>query len=71
MFQPIMLRLDPKRINFLNQIMEGYEYLGAVTTLNRSAGIVIIRATPDTSHEVREILANLPIEFEYVANRAE
>jgi putative protease len=68
MSEAIMLRVDPKRINFLNQIMEGYEYLGVVTTLSRGTGMVVIRVTPDTEGEVREILANLPLEFEYCKN---
>lgn len=46
--------------------MEGYEYLGVVTTVDRSGGIVAIRVTPDTGCEVRTILANLSIPIEYI-----
>jgi hypothetical protein len=46
--------------------MEGYEYLGVVTTVNSSEGIIAIRVTPDTVNDVRTILANLPIDFEYI-----
>ena len=63
---PIMIKIDPKNINFFNQIMEGHEYLGVVSTLNRGEGILVIRATPDTEPEVKKILANLPMNFEYL-----
>jgi len=62
----IFVRVDPKDINYLNRIMEGYEYLGVVTTVDRSGGIVAIRVTPDTGCEVRTILANLSIPIEYI-----
>lgn len=62
----IHVRLDPTHINYVNRIMEGYEYLGVVTTVDRSEGIVAIRVTPDTLNDVKTILANLPINFEYI-----
>jgi hypothetical protein len=46
--------------------MEGYEYLGVVTTLSKTEGILVVRVTPDTVEEVRIILANLKIDVEYV-----
>ncbi|MGI6093310.1 MAG: DUF4911 domain-containing protein [Veillonellaceae bacterium] len=62
----IHVRLDPTSINYVNRIMEGYEYLGVVTTVDRKQGIVAIRVTPDTYNEVKKILANLPIVLEYI-----
>lgn len=63
---PIYIQLEPKYVNFINRIMEGYEYLGVVSTLNRKEGILVIRATPDTAEEVHKILAHLPIDIRYV-----
>jgi arginine repressor len=63
---PIYIQLEPKYVNFINRIMEGYEYLGVVSTLNRKEGIVVIRATPDTAEEVHKILNHLPIDIRYV-----
>jgi hypothetical protein len=65
MTDTILIRVDPKQINFINRIMEGHEYLGVVSTVNRDKGVLRIRITPDTDSEVRLILANLPIAFEY------
>lgn len=64
--KPIYIQIEPKNINFVNRIMEGYEYLGVVSTLDRNEGILVIRATPDTAVEVRDILAHLPIEIKYI-----
>lgn len=60
----IYLRIDPQHVNYLNRIMEGYEYLGTVST--RKDGIVVIRATADTVDEVRTIVENLTIPFAYL-----
>lgn len=68
MHEQILIRIDVKYINYLNRIMEGYEYLGVVTTVKDQVGVLRIRVTPDTYKEVQNILENLPIEFEYVSN---
>ena len=61
----IALRLDPKDINYFNRIMEGYEYLGMVSTLDRKAGLVVVRTTADFADEVRAVLAHLDVPFSY------
>ena len=70
MHEQILIRIDVKYINYLNRIMEGYEYLGVVTTVKDQVGVLRIRVTPDTYKEVQDILENLPIEFEYVSNHS-
>ncbi len=65
MFEAVFAVVDPKEINFLNRIMESYEYLGVVTTLDRQ-GLVLIRVTPDTFQDVIDILLTLPINVEIV-----
>jgi len=66
MCEEIFIKMDMKYINYINRIMEGYEYLGVVTTVKELKNVLRIRVTPDTYGEVQEILANLPLEFEYV-----
>lgn len=66
MCEEILIKIEMKHINYINRIMEGYEYLGVVTTVKDMENVLRIRVTPDTYSEVREILANLPLEFEYV-----
>jgi putative protease len=65
MFEAVFAVVDPKEINYLNRIMESYEYLGVVTTIDRQ-GLVLIRVTPDTFQDVIDILLTLPIDVEIV-----
>lgn len=53
----------PEDIDMLTKIIEAYEHLGIVSTLDRHRGIVIIRGTEDTAAELEIILANLPFPF--------
>ncbi|QJW48405.1 DUF4911 domain-containing protein [bacterium BFN5] len=66
MNEAIHLRISPKHVHYINRIMEGYEYLGTVSTLDRNEAVVIIRTTPDTLQEVHNIISHLDIPFEYV-----
>lgn len=66
MGEEILIKIDAKYINYINRIMEGYEYLGVVTTVKDTKDVLRIRTTPDTYREVQVILDNLPISFEYV-----
>lgn len=62
----IYIKVDQRNINFVNRIMEGYEYLGVVTTVNRTEGILMIRVTADTCEEVKDILQKLPVQVDYI-----
>ncbi len=66
MHDAIFIKVEPSDINYINRIMEGYEYLGVVTTVNRKDGVLRIRVTPDTLAEVQLVLEKLPISFTYV-----
>ena len=52
---------------FICKIFEGFEHLGVVTTLDRSQGLLVIRATPDTRLEVLAIVSHLPLPYRLVA----
>lgn len=54
--------LPPEKIDMLTKIIEAYDHLGIVSTLDRNLGLVIIRATEDTYQEIEEILLNLPFQ---------
>jgi len=66
MCEEILIKIDMKHINYINRIMEGYEYLGVVTTVKEMENVLRIRVTSDTYREVQDVLAHLPLEFEYV-----
>lgn len=51
--------IDPHDVNFVNRILEGYEYLGVLTTIDPARAICCIHSTADTKEEVKEILSEL------------
>ena len=50
------------------RIMEGYEHLALVSTINASDGIIKLLGTPDTVADVLLILNNLPFTVEILEN---
>jgi len=60
----ITARVNPENIDMLTKIIEAYDNLGIVSTLNRNQGLVIIRGTEDTYPELEEILNHLPFSIE-------
>ena len=62
----IFLKVKIEDINYINRVMEGYEYLGVVSTHDKKEGIIVIRTTPDMFDEVKLILDNLDVNFTYL-----
>ena len=50
--------IDPKDVNFINRILEGYEYVGVMTSVD-NRGHQMIRCTPDTRDLAIDILRSL------------
>ena len=55
----LYFHIDPKHTNYVNRILEGYEYVGVMTSLDKS-GRCMVRCTPDTRSLASEILSRLP-----------
>lgn len=53
----------PDCIDMLTKLIEAYDNLGIVSTLDQSTGRVVIRVTPETWAEVMDILENLPFKI--------
>ena len=62
----IFLKVNKEDINYINRIMEGYEYLGVVSTIDKKEGIIVIRTTTDMYDVAKVILENLEIDFQYL-----
>lgn len=62
----VFVRVAPGDVNYVNRIMEGYEYLGVVTTVDKARGVLAVRATADTAADVRAILARLPVALAFL-----
>ena len=56
----IKVRLEPQHIVLLDDVIEGYDFLGIVSTGNPKTGEVTVHVTPDTYDDVLAILHNLP-----------
>lgn len=59
--------ITPDKIDILTKIIEAYDHLAVVSTLDRSRGLVMLRTTEETYKELEEILANLPFPIEVFA----
>jgi hypothetical protein len=55
-----MAQVDPAHIDMLTRLIEAFDHLGIVSTLDRNQGLVVIRGTEDTVVDLLEILNNLP-----------
>ncbi len=55
--------INPNHIDILTKLIEAYDNLGIVSTLDQAVGRVVIRVTRDTWAEVMDILHNLPFEI--------
>ena len=67
----VYIEIAPGDVNYVNRIMEGYEYLGILTTIDPRRATCCINATADTRKEVVEILTHLDTEVKILADREE
>lgn len=56
--------VSPDCIDMLTRLVEGYDNLGTVSTLDQTAGKVVIRVTPDTWADMMDILQKLPFRID-------
>jgi hypothetical protein len=60
----ILAKVNPENIDMLTKLIEAYDNLGIVSTIDREQGLVIIRGTEDTYPELQQILKHLPFPIE-------
>ncbi len=53
------LSIDPARIAFLRFVLEGYDGLAMLSTLDEKSGRVVLRYCPDVADEVTALLTDL------------
>lgn len=56
---PVFLKLPPQEIVFIRGILESYEGVAEVRTLNADTGIIVALALIDTAEDVRAIIADV------------
>ena len=65
----VYIELDPHDVNFVNRILEGYEYLGTLTTLDPTRALCCIHSTADTKKEVTDLLGTLNVPIRILAEK--
>lgn len=55
----VYIEIPPEAVNYINRIIEGYEYLGLLTTLDPKRATCQINSTADTRDIVIDVLTHL------------
>ncbi len=55
----VYIEVPPDAVNYINRIIEGYEYLGILTTLDPKRATCQINSTADTRDIVIDVLTHL------------
>ena len=55
----VYIEIPPEAVNYINRIIEGYEYLGILTTLDPKRATCQIHSTADTRDIVIDVLTHL------------
>lgn len=55
----VYIEIPPEAVNYINRIIEGYEYLGILTTLDPKRATCQINSTADTRDIVIDVLTRL------------
>lgn len=63
----VYFRLNPTDTNYVNRIIEGYEYLGVMTTIDRKKAIAVVCSTPDLKEKTIAVLKSLPEVLEIIS----
>lgn len=57
----VYIEINPHDVNYVNRILEGYEYLGILTTIDPRRAVCCIHSTADTRQDVEEVVSHLDI----------
>ena len=58
--QYVYFQIERQHTNYVNRILEGYEYVGVMTTVN-TEGLCMVRTTESTREIAKQILQSLPV----------
>lgn len=64
----IYAQVEPERIADVNWIMEGYEHLAMVSTVDGTSGLIKFYSTPDTYFDTLDIIENMPFKVDVIDN---
>lgn len=58
-FDKIFLRIDPGRIAFLRFILEGYDGLAIISTIDQRPGLVVVRYPAENIRDIMTLLTSI------------
>ena len=58
--QYVYFQIERQHTNYVNRILESYEYVGVMTTVN-TEGLCMVRTTESTRELAKQILQSLPV----------
>lgn len=68
----VYIEIPPEAVNYINRIIEGYEYFGILTTLDPKRATCQINSTADTRDIVIDVLQHLTdVDVKILASREE
>ena len=59
MYDELYIEVPPHMVNYINRIIEGYEYLGVLTTINAKRATCVVHTTKDTKEIASAVLKSL------------
>ena len=59
MYDELYIEVPPHMVNYINRIIEGYEYLGVLTTINAKRATCVVHTTKDTKEKAIAVLKSL------------
>lgn len=62
----IYAQVEPEHIADVTWIMEGYEHVAMVSTVDSTSGLIKFHVTPDTYLDTLDIIENMPFAIEIV-----
>ncbi len=62
----IKARMDRSEIQMLCKLVEGLGHLGVVTTTDKVLGEVMIQTTKHCWPDLKQVIAHMPIEIEFI-----
>lgn len=63
------LEISPERIHFLKFILEGYDGMAILSTIDARQGIVELRYPPEIENDLKELLQNIESQIVKHPNR--
>lgn len=63
----VYIEISPHDVNYVTRILEGYEYIGVLTTLRPERGLCCIHSTFDTREDVMTVLRSLDVPVRFLS----